>query len=109
MPTNAQLEGMGPGLTPQLRDHWSDTIAPQMIAALAALNVHWSCLDIVCMEYTEEHRDDRPVTIRLGVKPGSLSREDGAVAAGKCLEVLKEHEAGDVEVAILEVVMWPDL
>ena len=58
------------------------------------------------MQYNDENVGAR-VTVLIGVEDGSLTREDGAVAAAKCLELLKEYEVtATAEVAMRECVMW---
>ena len=103
MPTKAEVQGWNGSASrsPELRDLWRETLMPQITAALKALNVRWVMIMAVCMVYTDEDIGSR-VTITVGVNPGSVSREDGAVAVGKCLELLKEHEITDVEVVMEE-------
>ena len=58
------------------------------------------------MQYNDENVG-APVTVLIGVEVGSLTREDGAVAAAKGLELLKEYEVtATAEIAMRECVMW---
>ena len=106
MPTYGDHDGPRPTYDEQLREVFEEKLAPQIMDALDSMKVRWNNLNVVRMQYNDENVG-APVTVLIGVEVGSLTREDGAVAAAKCLELLKEYEVtATAEVAMRECVMW---
>jgi hypothetical protein len=83
-------------------DAW-DELGPQVPDYLDSVNVTWTTIDVVRFLEAEVDIISPPV-LWIGVKPGSLSREDAEVAAIGCEELLKKFELTDVEVAFRESV-----
>jgi len=77
-----------------------DELGPQVPEYLDSVNVKWTTIDVT--RFAEVGKDAGPVFLWVGVKPGSLSRENAEVAAVGFKKLLKEFEITDVEVAFRE-------
>ena len=77
-----------------------DELGPQVPNYLDSINVMWTTIDVV--RFAEIRKDPGPPVLWIGVKPGSLSREDAKVAAVGCERLLKKFKLTDIEVAFRE-------
>ena len=50
------------------------------------------------LRFAEVKKDPGPVFLWMGMKPRSLSHEDGKVVAAGCKKLLEQFEINDVEV-----------
>ena len=64
------------------------------------MNVNWLCTDVVRIANVED--SSGPVSIWIGVEPGTLSFEDGGVVVLKCREVLDTYHVQGVDIEIRE-------
>jgi hypothetical protein len=87
----------------RLNQVWGGDLAHKVMAALDSREVKWTSLDVVRIGYEGEPHP--PVIIWIGVMPGSLSGDDGVVAARECREILEKHDITDVDVEIRESVV----
>ncbi|KAI0050657.1 hypothetical protein FA95DRAFT_1555374 [Auriscalpium vulgare] len=109
----ANIKELRPAYHPALNEVWDAGLGSKIGAALDAMDVQWTSLDIVRIvkseEYTYRPPENRPpIILWIGVNPASLSGRDGVVAALKCRELLVESNITDVDVEIREsvVVRW---
>ena len=77
-----------------------DELGPQVPEYLDSVNVKWTTIDVT--RFAEVEKNAGPVFLWVGVKPGSLSRENAEVAAVGCKKLLEMFEITDVEVAFRE-------
>ncbi|KAF8954752.1 hypothetical protein BDZ97DRAFT_1908028 [Flammula alnicola] len=82
-----------------IADVW-DELGPQFPEYLDSVNVKWTTIDVT--RFAEVEKDAGPVFLWVGVKPGSLSRENAEVAAVGCKKLLEGFELPDIEVAFRE-------
>ncbi|GBE88907.1 hypothetical protein SCP_1403150 [Sparassis crispa] len=82
-----------------------DNLAPRILNILDSKGVKWTSMDIVRISFTGEYV--APIVVWIGIKPGTLSGEDGLAAVKECKQVLMANEILDVEVEIHESVRWP--
>jgi hypothetical protein len=87
-----------------IADVWRE-LGQRVYEYLDSVNVMWTTIDPV--RFVEAGRAGRgkypgPLFLWVGVKPGSLSREDAEVAAIGCKKFLEESEITDVEIAFRE-------
>ena len=81
-----------------------DKLAPKLHDLLDEMKVEWTSTDVVRIGYVEEP-STAPVIVWIGVKPKSLSGNDGADVASGCKSLLEEHDIPDVDVEIRESVV----
>ena len=82
-----------------IADVW-DKLGPQVFQYLDSVDVKWTTIDVT--RFAEVGKDAGPVFIWVGVKPGSLSRDNAEVAAVGCKKLLEGFEITNVEVAFRE-------
>jgi hypothetical protein len=82
-----------------IADVWRE-LGQQVYEYLDSINVIWTTIDPV--RFVEVGKYAGPLFLWVGVKPGSLSREDAEVAAIGCKKILEESEITDVEIAFRE-------
>lgn len=70
-----------------IADAW-DELGPLVPDYLDSINVTWTTIDVVRL--AEEEKEPGPPVLWIGVKPGSLSREDAQVATVGCEGLLKK-------------------
>ena len=75
-------------------------LGPQVPEYLDSVNVKWTTIDVT--RFAEVGKDAGPVFLLVGVKPGSLYRENAEVAAVGCKKLLEKFEITDIEVAFRE-------
>jgi hypothetical protein len=80
-----------------------DGLADKISELLKSREVKYTSVDVVRVGPAEEFSN--PVILWISVTPGTLSRDDGLVAANKCKELLEEHDVTDVDVEIREGVL----
>lgn len=84
-----------------LREAWESGMRQKITDVLKSLEVQWTFLDPAKIGI-----DDLWFPVQLlvwiGVQPGTLSGNDGAVVVSKCVEIVKEYGLDDVEVEICE-------
>ncbi|KAI1794932.1 hypothetical protein LXA43DRAFT_994955 [Ganoderma leucocontextum] len=80
---------------------WENQVGPALLKVLDEENVKWNTIDLHRIHYVDFNDEAPfPVVVCIGVKPGTLSGEDGAPVAKRCQEVLDSFSLNDVEVAI---------
>ena len=85
-------------------DHWGAVLEESM-TILDSKGVKVTSIDLLSFGYEEEER--LPI-MWVGVKPNSLSGEDGVQAAIECKKVLDKYGLIDVHCEIRESEVWPD-
>ncbi|KAH9044292.1 hypothetical protein EDB85DRAFT_2284617 [Lactarius pseudohatsudake] len=80
----------------QIATVW-DEMGTQVFEYLDSVEVTWTTIDVV--RFAEAEEDPGPVVLWIGVKPGSLSREDAQVAAVGCETILDKFKITGAEVA----------
>ncbi|KAH9033043.1 hypothetical protein EDB84DRAFT_1270390 [Lactarius hengduanensis] len=83
----------------QIATVW-DEMGTQVFEYLDSVKVTWTTIDVV--RFAEAEEDPGPVVLWIGVKPGSLSREDAQVAAVGCETILDKFKITGAEVAFRE-------
>jgi hypothetical protein len=83
----------------QIATVW-DKMGTEIFEYLDSVTIMWTTIDVV--RFAEPKEDPGPVVLWIGVKPGSLSREDAQVAAIGCEKILDKFKIADVEVAFRE-------
>lgn len=86
-----------------LKGVWEDNLAFKIHNILEQKGVQWTSTDVARIGFVGE--SFAPVRIWIGVKPETLSREDGLTIAKECKEVLIANNIQDVEVEIRESVV----
>jgi hypothetical protein len=81
-------------------DVWEDDLASKVHAILGGKGVDWTSTDVVRIGYVEESTSN--VILWIGVKPGSLSYDDGIDVAPRCKGLLLDHGIDDVDVELPE-------
>ena len=74
-----------------------DELGPQVPEYLDFIDIMWTTIDLV--RSSDDENEPGPPILWIGVKPGSLSREDDKVVAIGCEGLLKKSKLTDVEVA----------
>ncbi|KAI0344229.1 hypothetical protein BDW22DRAFT_1355569 [Trametopsis cervina] len=92
-----QLRAVG---THALVDVWEADLAVELHAVLDEMKVKWTSTDAVRIGYVGE--PFAPVIVWIGVAPGSLSSQDGAVVASRCKRLLEERYITDVDIELRE-------
>lgn len=83
----------------QIATVW-DEMGTQVFEYLDSVKVTWTTIDVV--RFAEAEEDPGPVVLWIGVKPGSLSREDAQVTAVGCETILDKFKITGAEVAFRE-------
>ncbi|KAK0207623.1 hypothetical protein IW262DRAFT_1281921 [Armillaria fumosa] len=83
-----------------IQDVWEDDLALKVHAILSEKGVDWTSTNVVRIGYVDESSSS--VILWIGVKPDSLSYEDGISVALQCKGLLLDHGIDDVEVEIRE-------
>lgn len=94
-PQENQIKNVGPH---QPLDQW-EALQEEIIVYLNAHSLTWTCLDVV--RIGPEGRPP-PIVLWIGVKPATLSGEEGVQVALACKEILNKHQFFDVECEIRE-------
>jgi hypothetical protein len=68
------------------------------------MGVKWTSMDFVQIGVVVE--SVAPVIVWIGVKPDTISGEDGVAAAKECKKLLVANDTFDVELEIRESVVW---
>jgi hypothetical protein len=84
-----------------IADVW-DKLGQQVVEYLDSVNVKWTTIDVT--RFADVEKKACPVFLWIGMKPGSLSRENAKVAAVGCKGVLERFTITVVEVAFGESV-----
>ncbi|KAF8917443.1 hypothetical protein CPB85DRAFT_199393 [Mucidula mucida] len=84
----------------KIAEVWEDDLALKVEGILNEKQVQWTSMDVVRIGYADE--SSAPVVLWLGVKPRSLSPEDGVVVVAQCKELLAAYVILDVDVEIRE-------
>ncbi|RPA92330.1 hypothetical protein L873DRAFT_1599441, partial [Choiromyces venosus 120613-1] len=79
-----------------LKAVWEDNLAFQIHDILKSKGVEWTSTDVARIGFVGE--SVTPVRIWIGVKPNTLSREDGLTVAKECKQLLVVNKILDVEV-----------
>jgi hypothetical protein len=82
----------------EIKELWEDDLAFKVHAILGENKVEWTSTDVVRIGYVEESSSN--VVLWIGVKPGSLSYEQGIEVALQCKRLLLEYGINDVDVEI---------
>ncbi|KAG5640689.1 hypothetical protein DXG03_007528 [Asterophora parasitica] len=92
---------------PPISDVWKEKNLRQMIGVLDSRGVEWTSMDLVRFGDVGlvERISDAPVVVWIGVKPDTLSGEDGLAAAKECKQILVANGILDVEVEMRESVV----
>jgi len=92
-----------PGFHHGLSEVWGGHLGRQTYEVLDSMGVKWTSMDVVRIGVVDEYEQFvAPVIIWIGVKPGTLSREDGLAAVKECKKLLVANDIDDVEVEIRE-------
>lgn len=86
--------------------HWEAAMKESM-TVLNSKGVEWTTIDLLGIGYNEEEPERLPI-LWVGVKPNSLSGEDGVQAAIECKKVVDKYGLIDVHCEICESEVWPD-
>lgn len=84
-----------------IQDAREDGLASKVHAILGGKGVDWTTTDVVRISYVED-ASLSSVVLWIGVKPGSLSYNDGIDVALRCKELLLDYSIDDVHVEIRE-------
>lgn len=85
-----------------LKRVWEDNLAFAIHSLLESQGVQWTSTDVVRIGYVEK---PAPVILWIGVRPDTLSGEDGRAVASQCKQLLEAHDILDVDVEIRESVV----
>jgi len=99
-----KLKALGTAGSHPLRKTWDDDLGSKVKALPDSMEVKYTSI-----ERLRIGREERfvPVVLWIGVSPGYLSGEYGAVVTSDCHKLLVEHDLTDVEVEIREsVATW---
>ncbi|KAH9942017.1 hypothetical protein B0H21DRAFT_696572, partial [Amylocystis lapponica] len=77
---------------------WEDNLAPRVLDILDSKGVQWTSMDAARIGVEEEYFAPVQVVIWIGIKPDTLSGEDGLAVAKECKQVLVDDNILDVEV-----------
>lgn len=83
-----------------LKAVWEDNLALRIHDILESKGVKWTSTDIARIGFVGE--SGAPTVVWIGVKPDTLSGEDGLAVAKECKQLLVASEILDVEVEIRE-------
>ncbi len=86
-----------------LKAVWEDNLALQIHDILKSKGVKWTSTDLARIGFVGE--SVAPALVWIGVKPGTLSGEDGLAVAKECKQLLVASKILDVEVEIREFIM----
>lgn len=86
-------------------DVWEDHLSHKFVQYLDSKQVSWTSIDILRIGYAGDPFP--PLILWIGVKPDSLSFEDGMTVACTCHEILVESRITDVDVEIRESSVIP--
>ena len=103
-PWDRKPDKLGPARSHALCMVWEeeDGLSDKICSLLESSKVKYTSVDIVRVGPAEAFSN--PVILWISVTPGTLSRDDGLVAANKCKELLGEYDVTDVDVEIRESV-----
>ncbi|KIK65003.1 hypothetical protein GYMLUDRAFT_381919 [Collybiopsis luxurians FD-317 M1] len=82
-----------------LQKVWENKVASEVHKYLKSRRVEWTSTDVVRIGNAKQ--SFVPI-LWIGVKPGSLSRNEGFNVASQCKQFLVKHNIGDVDVEIRE-------
>jgi hypothetical protein len=82
----------------EIKELWEDDLAFKVHAILAENKVEWTSTDVVRIGYLEESSGN--LILWIGVKPASLSYEQGIDVALQCKKLLLDYGINDVDVEI---------
>lgn len=82
---------------------WEDNLALKLHILLDSMEVTWTSTDVVRIGHVGD--SSPPALLWIGVVPGSLSRDNGAIVASKCQELLVNSNISDVDVEIRESIV----
>lgn len=99
-PWDRKPSKLGPARSHALCMVWDDGLADKALNLLESKEVKYTSVDIVRVGPAGEFSN--PVFLWISVTPGTLSRDDGLVAANKLKELLEEYDVTDVDVEIRE-------
>ncbi|KAF8267031.1 hypothetical protein EI94DRAFT_1731571 [Lactarius quietus] len=83
-----------------LHEAWEGGLVRKVIALLDSMEVKFTSIDVIRMGIHDEY--GAPAVVWIGVKPSSLSGEDGVIVASRCRNLLVESDITDVDVEIRE-------
>ena len=97
------LKELRPAGNHPLNDVWEDNVAVKVLRYLDSRQVKWTSLDIVRIcDVDSENLAPAPVTMWIGVIPGSFLGGYGVAVAYGCRSILELNNINDVEVEIRE-------
>jgi len=79
---------------------WEGSLSRKVVEHLDSKKLAWTSIDVVRISYVGEFF--RPVIVWIGVKPESLSVEDGTKVARSCQEILIQSDIINVDAEILK-------
>jgi len=86
---------------------WKDHLGRQTYEVLDSMGVKWTSVDVVRIGVVDEYLQlVAPVIVWIGVKPGTVSHEDGLAAVKACKKLIVESDIQDVEVEMRESIVW---
>ncbi|PUU82988.1 hypothetical protein B9Z19DRAFT_1073578 [Tuber borchii] len=86
-----------------LKEVWDNHLIAPILNILKSKEVKWTSIDVVRIGFADE--SVAPVVVWIGVKPDTLSREDGFAVANECKQLLVAKKIHDVEVEIRESIV----
>ena len=92
-----------------ISEAWEDNLGPKVWALLDSMEVKWTSVEILRIAASSWEQSSAPIILWVGVTPGSLSGENGAVVASECHKLLVEHDITDVEVELRESIVMRSL
>ena len=103
---SANLKRLNPSrIHHPLREGWEHDLYPKVSTLLDSMQVKWNSVDPFHIGW-EEWITFVPAILWIGVEPGSLSGDYGAVVASECHKLLVEHDITDVDVEICECIPY---
>jgi len=99
---SVKLKRLRPSYEHPLTEVWEDNLYPKVCTLLDSMEVKWNSLDPLYIGSDDYCFLFVPAILWVGVEPGSLSGDYGAVVASECHRLLVEHDITDVDVEIRE-------
>lgn len=109
-PLEGELPKISKGLHPagrgmaQLQEAFGEGLFDKVADIMKSMDVQWTSVDIVRIG-DRDVQEVLPNVVWIGIRPGSLSREDGVVVAFKVLDLLLEHGIHNFDVELRESVV----
>jgi len=100
------LKRLRPSSEHPLTEVWEDNLYPKVCTLLDSMEVKWNSLDPLYIGSDDYCFLFVPAILWIGVEPGSLSGDYGAVVASECHKLIVEHGITDVDVEIREWILY---